>query len=89
MEYFSTEGLGRAFILRLDHGDYVLESIVGLINEENLKDAVVVGLSNSAFSRHHIQSKTSPEAKSLRLGPRRTKSSLQRHQTCPSGKNNA
>ena len=42
MDYFSTEGLGRAFILRLDHGDYVLESIVGLIKEENLKDAVVV-----------------------------------------------
>ena len=42
MEYFSTEGLGRTFILRLDRGDYLLESIMGLISQENLKDAVVV-----------------------------------------------
>jgi len=42
MEYFSTEGLGRTFILRLNHGDCLLESIIGLIRKENLKDAVIV-----------------------------------------------
>jgi len=42
MEYFSTEKIGRVFILRLDPDDYLLESIVDLVSEENVKDAVVV-----------------------------------------------
>jgi len=42
MEYFSTEKMGRVFVLSLDPGDYVLESIVDLVEKENVKDAVVV-----------------------------------------------
>jgi len=42
MEYFSTGGIGRTFVFRLDKGDYVLESITSLIQKENIKDAVVV-----------------------------------------------
>ncbi len=42
MDYFSAAEWGRTFILRLDRGDYVLESIIELINKENIKDAVVV-----------------------------------------------
>jgi predicted DNA-binding protein with PD1-like motif len=41
MEYFTADELGRAFVLRLDQGDYVLEGIMDLIRKENLKDAVV------------------------------------------------
>ena len=42
MEYFSTEKTGRIFVLRLDPGDYLLESIEGLVQKESVKDAVVV-----------------------------------------------
>lgn len=42
MEYFSADGLGRTFVIRLDQGDYLLESIMVLIRKENLKDAAVV-----------------------------------------------
>lgn len=42
MDYFSTAEIGKTFILRLDRGDYILESIIELINKENIKDAVVL-----------------------------------------------
>jgi predicted DNA-binding protein with PD1-like motif len=42
MEYFSTQEIGRTFALRLDQGDYLLESINELIKKEIIKDAVVV-----------------------------------------------
>src|SRR5665647_183115 len=42
MEYFSGQEIGRTFVLRLDPGDFVLESIKELIKKENIKDAVVV-----------------------------------------------
>jgi len=42
LEYFSTEKTGRIFVLRLDSGDYLLESIESLIQKESIKDAVVV-----------------------------------------------
>ncbi len=41
MEYFSTEKAGRTFVLRLDQGDYVVESIEALAQEADIKDAVV------------------------------------------------
>lgn len=41
MEYFTAERTGRIFILRLDPGDYVLESINELVKREGIKDAVV------------------------------------------------
>jgi predicted DNA-binding protein with PD1-like motif len=37
MEYFSSSEIGRCFALRLDKGDYLLESI-----NELIKDAVVI-----------------------------------------------
>lgn len=42
MEYFVTDKIGRIFVLRLDPGDYVLESIYELIKKEGIKDAVVL-----------------------------------------------
>lgn len=42
MDYFSTAEWGRTFILRLDRGDYVLESILELIDKESIKNAVVL-----------------------------------------------
>lgn len=42
MEYFSTSEIGRVYTLRLDKGDYLLESINALIEKEEIKDAVVV-----------------------------------------------
>lgn len=42
MEYFSTREIGRVFVLRLDQGDLVLDSIKELIAREGIKDAVVV-----------------------------------------------
>jgi hypothetical protein len=42
MEYFSTQQIGRTFVLRLDQGDMVLENINELIAKEGIKDAVVV-----------------------------------------------
>lgn len=41
MEYFTAERVGRIFLLRLDPGDYVLESINELIEREGINDAVV------------------------------------------------
>lgn len=42
MEYFSTDKLGRVFIVRLDPGDYVLESIKELVIREKIRDAIVI-----------------------------------------------
>lgn len=42
MEYFKNRGFGRIFVLRLDQGDMVLESIRKLIQDEGLKDGVVL-----------------------------------------------
>lgn len=42
MEYFSTKEIGRIFTLRLDKGDYLLESINAMVAREGIKDAVVI-----------------------------------------------
>jgi predicted DNA-binding protein with PD1-like motif len=42
MEYFETEKTGKTFVLRLDPGDFVLESINEMIIKENIDNAVVV-----------------------------------------------
>jgi len=41
MKYFPTDEIGRIFVVRLDPGDYVLESIVDFLQKENVKDAFV------------------------------------------------
>ena len=42
MKYFSTDRIGRIFILSLEPGDFILESIKELILKENVKDAIVI-----------------------------------------------
>lgn len=42
MEYFSAENTNRSFVLRLDQGDYLLESIRRLIEEEKIQYGVVI-----------------------------------------------
>jgi predicted DNA-binding protein with PD1-like motif len=42
MKYRSTEKIGRVFVLSLESGDYVLESIRELVKKEKIRDAVVV-----------------------------------------------
>ena len=42
MDYFLSKEIGRSFILRLDQGDYVLESIRDLISKEDIKEGVVI-----------------------------------------------
>jgi predicted DNA-binding protein with PD1-like motif len=41
MKHFAAKSSGRVFILRLDPGDYLLESIKAFIQEEAIKDAFV------------------------------------------------
>ena len=41
MEYFSARSSGRAFALRLDPGDYLLESINAFIQKAGIQDAYV------------------------------------------------
>ncbi len=42
MKCFSGESFGKVYTLRLDKGDYLLESIEELIKQEKIKNAVVV-----------------------------------------------
>ncbi len=42
MKYFSTDQIGRIFVISLNPSDYVLENIKNLVKQENVKDAVVV-----------------------------------------------
>lgn len=42
MEHFVAKETGRTFLLRLDQGDMLLESVEALVAEENIKNAVVV-----------------------------------------------
>jgi uncharacterized protein len=41
MESFSLKSSGRVFALRLDPGDYLLESIEDIIKQEGIKDAYI------------------------------------------------
>ena len=42
MKSFVGKGLGKAYTLRLDQGDYLLESIENFISDNNIHNAVVV-----------------------------------------------
>ena len=42
MESFSKNEIGQIFVLRLVPGDYILESIMDMIEKENIKDGVVI-----------------------------------------------
>lgn len=42
MKYFVADSISRVFIISLNPGDYILESINNLIEKENIKNAVVV-----------------------------------------------
>ncbi len=41
MEYFSSRGTGRIFILRLDPGDFLLECINDFIKKENIREGYI------------------------------------------------
>jgi uncharacterized protein len=41
MQYFSAINSGRVFVLRLDQGDLLLESIRAFIQKENIQDAYI------------------------------------------------
>jgi predicted DNA-binding protein with PD1-like motif len=60
MKYYSTEKIGRIFILSLEPGDYVLESIKELIKKEKIRDGVVVlGVGTFDEYRFHYVTTTS------------------------------
>lgn len=42
MEYFSAQDIGRVFVLRLDPGEYIVESLQDLIAREKIQNGVVV-----------------------------------------------
>jgi hypothetical protein len=42
MNYYRDSGFKRVFVLRLDQGDYVLESIRELVEKENIRNGVVL-----------------------------------------------
>jgi len=42
MKIFTGEGFGKVHVLRLDRGDYLLESIEEFVKEKNINNAVVV-----------------------------------------------
>jgi len=42
MQYFSTNEIGRIFVLYLAPDDYILESIKTMIEKENINDGVVI-----------------------------------------------
>ncbi|MCS7119717.1 MAG: DNA-binding protein [Nitrososphaerota archaeon] len=62
MRYFSTKDIGRIFVLRLDPGDYVLESIMDLVEKEGVKEGVVVSAVGTLdrYSAHMVTSTTFP-----------------------------
>lgn len=41
MEHFQTRTSGRVFVVRLDPGDFLLESIKAVIAKENIRDAYI------------------------------------------------
>ena len=42
MKYFVSPQVGRTFILRMERGDYLRESLVDLAKRENIKNAVIL-----------------------------------------------
>ena len=59
MEYYSSDQIGRTFILKLVQGDYVKESIEELVRREQIKNAYIVsGIATLDRSRQHMISTT-------------------------------
>lgn len=55
MEYFAARPTNRTFVLRLDQGDLLLESICSLIEREDIKYGVVVsGIGTLDYSVLHM-----------------------------------
>lgn len=60
MEYFSTEKTGKVFMLRLDAGEMLLESIVKLIEKEKIKNGMVIsGIGTLDYCVLHMVTTTS------------------------------
>ena len=62
MKYFSTDRIGRIFILSLEPGDFVLESIKDLIGREDAKDAIVISAIGTLdeYRMHYILTTSFP-----------------------------
>lgn len=59
MEYFDKAELGRTIILRLDQGDFVLESIKKVIDEVKITDGYIVsGIGTLDFCTLHMVTTT-------------------------------
>jgi len=55
MEYFKSEKIGRTYILKLEQGDYIKESIENLVKSEKIENAVIVtGIATLDRSRLHM-----------------------------------
>ena len=59
MEYYSSNQIGRTFILKLVQGDYIKESIEELVQREHIENAyIVTGIATLDRSRLHMISTT-------------------------------
>ena len=59
MEHFTSDRVGRTFVVKLIQGDDLLESIESLVEEESIENAVVVsGIATIDRSRLHMISTT-------------------------------
>ena len=59
MEHYTSDRVGRTFVVKLIQGEDLLESIESLIKEENIENAVVVsGIATFDRSRLHMISTT-------------------------------
>ena len=59
MEYYSSNQIGRTFILKLVQGDYIKESIEELAQREHIENAyIVTGIATLDRSRLHMISTT-------------------------------
>ena len=41
MKHFISSQIGRTFIIRMERGDYLKESIIDLVNKEDVKNAII------------------------------------------------
>ncbi|MBO7709218.1 MAG: DNA-binding protein [Lachnospiraceae bacterium] len=59
MDYYTSERIGRTFILKLVQGDCIRESIEKLVEKEQIRNAVIVsGIATLDRSRMHMISTT-------------------------------
>lgn len=57
MKYFTSEKVGRTFIIRLEKGDLLRESITKLVQKEGVENAVIIS-GIATFDEAHLQMTT-------------------------------